>query len=56
RMDSSLLAQSTGFFKWRVHRHLKPGIFEKLPNRLKQRYAEALGLAPTQLDTLPEQP
>ncbi|MHB1544860.1 MAG: hypothetical protein ACYCS1_11375 [Gammaproteobacteria bacterium] len=56
RMDPELLAQSTGFFKWRVHRHLKPDTFAKLPNRLKKRYAETLGLTPTQLVTLPEQP
>ncbi len=56
RMDLVLLAQSTGFCKWRVHRHLRPGAFPKLSDRRRQRYAEALGLTPAQLDTLPEQP
>lgn len=56
RMDRVLLAQSTGFFKWRVRRHLRPGVFERLSERCRQRYAEALGLAPEQLDVLPDQP
>lgn len=56
RMDLVLLAQSTGYFKWRVRRHLKPGAFRKLSAKYRQRYAEALGLTAAQLDTLPEQP
>lgn len=56
RMDLVLLAQSTGFFKWRVRRHLRPGAFQKLSGRCRQRYAEALGLTPKQLDTIPDQP
>jgi hypothetical protein len=56
RMDLVLLAQSTGYFKWRVRRHLKPGAFRKLSDKRRQRYAEALGKTPEQLDTLPAQP
>lgn len=56
RMDVVLLAQSTGFPKWRVRRHLKSGVFQKLPLRHRQRYAEALGKTPEQLERLPEQP
>ncbi|HET7370362.1 MAG TPA: hypothetical protein VFK45_05945 [Gammaproteobacteria bacterium] len=56
RMDLVLLAQSTGYFKWRVRRHLKPGVFRNLPARCRERYAEALGKTPEQLDTLPDQP
>ncbi|MGH8373506.1 MAG: hypothetical protein ACRETO_12350 [Gammaproteobacteria bacterium] len=56
RMDLVLLAQSTGYFKWRVRRHLKPGAFRKLSENCRQRYAEALGKTPEQLDTLPAQP
>ncbi|MGB9429034.1 MAG: hypothetical protein WCC11_04035 [Gammaproteobacteria bacterium] len=56
RMDVVLLAQSTGFFKWRVRRHLRPGVFQNLSAACRQRYAEALGKTPAQLDALPEQP
>jgi len=56
RMDVVLLSQTTGYFKWRVRRHLKPGAFRKLPAKTRARYAEALGLSPETLDRLPEQP
>ena len=56
RMDPTLLAQCTGFFKWTVLRHLKPQHFEKCPEHKKQCYAEALGLSLAELDTLPEFP
>ena len=55
RMDVVLLAQSTGYFKWQVRRHLKPGVFQKLSASMRARYAEALGMTPESLDTLPEQ-
>jgi hypothetical protein len=45
RMDVALLAQSTGLWRWRVRRHLKPRVFARLPQRLRQRYAEALGIS-----------
>ena len=54
RMDMVVLSQSTGYFQWRVRRHLRPGAFSKLSPSIRARYAEALGLSPTQLDQLPE--
>lgn len=56
RMDVLLLAQSTGYFKWRVHRHLRPGAYTQLPVTCRRRYAEALGKSAEELDTLPDQP
>ncbi len=56
RMDVVLLSQTTGYFKWRVRRHLRPGVFQQLPERVRARYAEALGIAAAKLDLLPEQP
>ena len=56
RMDVVLLAQSTGYFKWRVRRDLRPGAFVRLGSRRRERYSDALGLTPAQLDTLPDQP
>jgi hypothetical protein len=56
RMDVVLLAQSTGFFKWTVRRDLRPGAFQKLSYSRRERYGDALGLTPAQLDSLPEQP
>ena len=45
RMDVDLLSQTTGLWRWRVRRHLKPAVFQRLPVALKARYAEALGIA-----------
>ncbi|HUR28829.1 MAG TPA: hypothetical protein VM509_11625 [Planctomycetota bacterium] len=56
RMDVVLLAQSTGFFRWQVKRHLRPGAFAKLSNSKRARYAEALGLEASALDQLPASP
>lgn len=56
RMDVVLLSQSTGYFKWRVRRHLRPGAFRRLPAAIRERYADALGVAAAELDLLPEQP
>jgi hypothetical protein len=55
RMDVVLLAQSTGFFKWRVRRDLRPGAFQKLPASRRERYSDALGVPAADLDRLPEQ-
>jgi len=56
RMDVVLLAQSTGFFRWQVRRHLRPGVFASLPPAKRARYGEALGLDPRELDVLPPSP
>jgi len=45
RMDLALLAQATGLWRWRVRRHLHAGVFARLPLRLRERYAEALGIS-----------
>lgn len=44
RMDVALLSQTTGLWRWRVRRHLRPGAFERLAPALKARYSEALGV------------
>ena len=45
RMDVVLLSQATGLWRWRVRRHLRPQVFARLSPALRQRYAEALGIA-----------
>jgi hypothetical protein len=56
RMDLALLAQTSGFWQWRVRRHLRPHIFVRLPRRILDRYAEALGLSVPELTRLPDAP
>lgn len=44
RMDVELLSQTTGLWRWRVRRHLRPAVFARLSLALRRRYAEALGI------------
>ena len=53
RMDVPLLAQVTGLWQWRIRRHFRPAVFARLSPDLLQRYADALGLRPEQLQHLP---
>ena len=53
RMDVALLSQVTGIWQWRIRRHFRPAIFARLPARVLQRYADALGLEPETLRQLP---
>lgn len=53
RMDLTTLAQSAGLLRWRVRRHLRPEVFRRLKPKLLQRYADALGMTPSELTTLP---
>lgn len=39
-LDLTGLAKGMGIAKWRVKRHLKPSVFEKLSQSMLQRYAE----------------
>ncbi|MCL1860657.1 MAG: hypothetical protein FWG52_03875 [Proteobacteria bacterium] len=52
RMDIALLAQASGLWRWQVRRHLRPAVFARLSKTLRARYAEALGIAPSQLDVV----
>jgi len=56
RMDLTLLAQTTGFFKWRVRRDLRPGALPKLSAARRSRYADVLGTPAEELDRLPDRP
>ena len=56
RMDVSLLAQTTGFSRWRIRRHFRPAVHARLPDRVLARYGEALGLDLATLRMLVERP
>ena len=53
RMDVALLSQTSGIWQWRIRRHFDPQRFRNLPPRLLAQYAVALGISPTQLQSLP---
>jgi len=54
QMDVGLLAGYSGISRWRIRWHLRSAVFARLPDRLLQRYAEALQLPLDELRTLPE--
>lgn len=39
-MDLPALSYGVGISRWRIRRHMKPGVFGKLGGKLLQRYAE----------------
>tara|TARA_R110000787_G_scaffold183014_3_gene295042 strand:- start:28835 stop:29236 length:402 start_codon:yes stop_codon:yes gene_type:complete len=40
KMDLSILSSYVGLWKWRVKRHFKPSVFQKLSNKTLEKYAE----------------
>jgi hypothetical protein len=44
-MDIGILADYTGFWKWQIKRHLKPGVFKNLSDKKLQRYAEVFNVS-----------
>ena len=40
-MDFVILSGYTGIWKWRIKRHLKPSVFNSLPNKVLSKYAKA---------------
>ncbi|HVI43279.1 MAG TPA: hypothetical protein VM802_00350 [Chitinophaga sp.] len=40
-MDLPLLASYVGKFQWQVKRHMNPAVFNRLSNKMLQRYADA---------------
>jgi hypothetical protein len=44
-MDTGILADYTGFWKWQIKRHMEPGVFKKLPDKKLQRYAEIFNVS-----------
>lgn len=53
RLDMAQLSQVTGYWQWRIRRHLDPARFAKLPQNILQRYAEVMGITVEQLKKLP---
>ncbi len=51
-MDMGILSDYTGFWKWRIRRHLKPGVFSKLSDTALQKYAEVFNITVEELKTM----
>ncbi|HTI12855.1 MAG TPA: hypothetical protein VL832_30025 [Puia sp.] len=51
-MDLSILSSYTGFWKWQIRRHLKPGVFSKLSDKALRKYAEVFNCTVEELKTM----
>ena len=53
RLDLPQLSQVTGFWQWRIRRHLRPEKFARLSPQILENYAWAMGITAEQLRKLP---
>ncbi len=51
-MDIPIVAAYTGFWKWTIKQHIKPTVFDKLPERKLQQYASAFNVSIADLKTM----
>jgi predicted RNA-binding protein with PIN domain len=49
KMDLTTLAGYVGIWKWKVKRHFKPNVFNKLNNKILSKYAEVFDITIDQL-------
>ena len=54
RLDLLSLSQATGLFQWRIKRHFKAKIFNKLSKKLLNNYADVMGLSVEAIKQLPK--
>jgi hypothetical protein len=56
QMDEKLLAEYAGLFRWQVRRHLRPGPFNRISAKVKERYASLFSITAEELGTIPDTP
>lgn len=49
RMDLGVLSGYTGFWQWRIKRHFRPTVFNKLSDDRLQKYADAFDITVAEL-------
>lgn len=54
QMDLSLLSNYVEIAKWRVKRHLKPNVFNRLGDKMLEEYAYIFGISVNELKNVPE--
>jgi len=51
-MDPAIVASYTGFWKWQIKRHMKPGVFKKLSENKLKKYADVFEVTVDELKNL----
>lgn len=54
QMNTKLLAKYAAISRWRVKRHLKPEIFNRLKPSVLEKYARVFNITPEQLSRIPD--
>lgn len=54
QMGIGLLAAYSGFSRLRIHWHLRPSVYARLPEKILRRYATALQLPLAEMQTVPQ--
>ena len=54
QMNTKLLAKYTAISRWRVKRHLKPKIYNRLKPSVLEKYARVFNIPPDQLSRIPD--
>lgn len=49
KMDLGILASYVGMWKWRVKRHFKPSVFQRISDKVLEKYAEAFEISLSEL-------
>ncbi|MFV0573313.1 MAG: hypothetical protein ACK5M1_12925 [Xanthomarina gelatinilytica] len=52
KMDLPILTSYVGMWKWRVKRHFKPQVFQKLSDKTLQKYADVFEISIQQLKNI----
>ncbi|MFH1139297.1 MAG: helix-turn-helix transcriptional regulator [Pseudomonadota bacterium] len=53
QMDPKILGRYVGLSRWRVRRHLKPRVFDRLPDEILKKYADLFGITVDELKQIP---
>ncbi len=56
KMDLGILASYVGLWQWRVKRHFKPAVFNKLNNSTLQKYADVFDISIDELKHIENRP
>lgn len=51
-MDVAIVSAYTGFWKWKISKHLSPEVFSRLPEKKLRKYAEAFNVSVEDLKTM----
>ena len=52
KMDPSILSSYSGIWKWKIKRHFKPSVFQKLSDKTLEKYADVFEISIEELKNI----